>query len=98
MLKHSQKERICSENVLFRPKYEELVAKSLSLKNRSKEPFGSVKNEGSSKEGNRSQLFQKDILFRTRGNRERGMFIAAGQTFQQQCPTGGQERNKKKNY
>ena len=84
MLKHSQKQRICSENVLFRPKYEELVVKSLSLKNRSKEPFRSVKNEGSSKEGNRSQLFQKDILFRTR---ERGMFIAAGQTFQQQYPT-----------
>ena len=32
-------------NMLFGSKYEELVAKSLSSKNRSKELFGSIKNQ-----------------------------------------------------
>ena len=63
-----------SENMLFEPKYEELVVKSLSAKNRSKELFGSIKNQGSSKEGKRRQPFQKRPLLRTRGNRGRGMF------------------------
>ena len=72
--------------MLFGPKYEELVAKSLNSKNKSKEPFGSTKNQGSSKAGNRRQTFRKSPLFRTRGNRQRGMFTAAGQTLQQQYP------------
>ena len=37
-----------AKNKLFGPKYEELVAKILNSKNRSKEPFGSIKNQGSS--------------------------------------------------
>ena len=41
-----------AENMLFGPKYEELVAKSSSSKNRSKDLLGSIKNQGSSKEGN----------------------------------------------
>ena len=72
--------------MLFGPKYEELVAKSLSSKNRSTENFGFIKNQGSSKEGNRRQPFRKDPLFRTRGNMGRGMSTAAGQTLQQQYP------------
>ena len=44
-------------NMLFGSKYEELVAKSLSSKNKSKELFGSIKNQGSSKEGSRRHLF-----------------------------------------
>ena len=32
-------------NMLFEPKYEELMAKSLSSKNRSKELFVSIKNQ-----------------------------------------------------
>ena len=44
-------------NMLFESKYEELVAKSLSSKNRSKELFGSIKNQGTSKEGSRRQPF-----------------------------------------
>ena len=81
-------------NMLFGSKYEELVAKSLSSKNKSKELFGSIKNQGSSKEGSRRQPFRKGPLFRSRGNRGRGIFTAAGQTLQQQYPTGGQGRGK----
>ena len=80
--------------MLFGSKYEELVAKSLISKNKSKELFGSIKNQGSSKEGSRRQPFRKGPLFRSRGNRGRGIFIAAGQTLQQQYPTGGQGRGK----
>ena len=58
-----------SENILFEPKDEELVAKSLSLKSRSKELFGSTKDQVSSKEGSRRQPFQRGPLFRSRGNR-----------------------------
>ena len=58
-----------AENMLFGPKYEELVAKSISLKSRSKELFGSIKDQVSSNEGSRKQPFQKCLLFRSRGNR-----------------------------
>ena len=44
-------------NMLFGPKYKELLVKSLSAKNRSKELFGSIKNLGLSKEGSRRQPF-----------------------------------------
>ena len=71
-------------------KYEELVAKSLSSKNRSKELFGSIKNQGLSKEGSRREPFRKSPLFRSRGNRGREIFKASGQTLRQQYPTGGQ--------
>ena len=70
-----------AKNMLFGPKYEQLVAKSMRSKNKSKELFGSIKNQGSSKEGNRRQLFRKGSLFRTRGNRKRGMFTAAGKPY-----------------
>ena len=66
-------------NMLFESKYEELVAKSLSSKNRSKELFGSIKNQGLSKEGSRRLCIRKGPLFRSRGNRGRGIFTAAGQ-------------------
>ena len=55
-----------AENMLFGSKYEELMLKSLSSKNRSKELFGSIKNQGLSKEGNRRQAFRKCSLFRAR--------------------------------
>ena len=76
--------------MLFGPKYEELVAKFLSSKNRSKKLFGSMKNQGSSKKGNRSQPFRKGPLFRARGNTDRRTFPATGQILQQQYATGGQ--------
>ena len=63
MLKDNATTFLDAENMLFGPKYEELVAKSLSSKNRSKELFGSIKNQGSSKEGNRRQPFGKGPLF-----------------------------------
>ena len=83
MLKNNSTAFLDAENMLFGPKYEELVAKSLSSKNRSKELFGSIKTQGSSKEGKRRQPFQKSPLFRTRENRGRGMFTAADQILQQ---------------
>ena len=55
--------------MLFGRKNEELVAKSLSSKNRSKELFGSAKNQGSSKEGSRRQPFRKGPPFRSNENR-----------------------------
>ena len=55
--------------MLFGRKYEELVAKSLSSKNRSKELFGSAKNQGSSKEGSRRQPFRKGPPFGSNENR-----------------------------
>ena len=90
MLKDSATAFTDAENILFGPKYEELVEKSLSSKNRSKELFGSIKNQGLSKEGSRRLCIRKGPLFRSRGNRGRGIFTAAGQTLQQQYPTGGQ--------
>ena len=46
-----------TDNILFRPKYEELLHKSLSSKNKSKELDGSIKNQGLSNDGNRKQPF-----------------------------------------
>ena len=60
-----------AENMLFGPKYEELVAKSLSSKTRSKELFGSIIYQELSKEGSRRQPFRKGPLFRSRENGER---------------------------
>ena len=94
MLKGNDTELSDAENILFGPKYEELVGKSLSSKNRSKELFGSIKTQGLSKEGSRRLCIRKGPLFRSRGNRGRGIFTAAGQTLQQQYPTGGQGRGK----
>ena len=81
-------------NMLFGSKYEELVANSLSSKNRSKGLFGFIKNQGSSKEGSRRQPFRKDPLSRSRENRGRWIFTASGQTLQQQYPIGEQGRVK----
>ena len=81
MLKDSATAFSESENMLFGPKYEQLVAKSLRSKNRSKELFGSIKSQGLSKNGNRRQPFRKSPLFRTSGNRWKRMFTAVGQTL-----------------
>ena len=94
MLKGNDTELSDAENILFGPKYEELVGKSLSSKNRSKELFGSIKTQGLSKEGSRRQPFQKSPIFRSRRYERRGTFTAAGQTLQQQYPTGEQGRGK----
>ena len=81
-------------NMLFGSKYEELVANSLSSKNRSKGLFGFIKNQGSSKEGSKRQPFRKGRLFRSRENRGRWIFTASDQTLQQQYPIGEQGRDK----
>ena len=73
MLKGNDTELSDAENILFGPKYEELVGKSLSSKNRSKELFGSIKTQGLSKEGSRRLCIRKGPLFRSRGNRGRGI-------------------------
>ena len=82
MLKASATAFSEAENMLLGSRYVELVAKSLSSKNRSKELFGSINNQGFlssiSKEGNRRQPFRKDPLFIARGSSGRGMFTDAG--------------------
>ena len=70
------------ENMLFGSKYEELVAKYLSSKNSSKELFGSIKNQKSSKEGNRRHPFWKAPYLELEDIRGGGIFTAAGQTLQ----------------
>ena len=90
MLKDNARAFSDPENILFGPKYEKLVSKSLSSKNISKELFGSIKYQGSPKEENRMQPFRKGPLFRTIENRGWEMFTAADQTLQQQYPTGRQ--------
>ena len=45
MLKDNAKAFSDAGNMLFGSKYDELMAKSLSSKNRSKELFGSIKNQ-----------------------------------------------------
>ena len=70
-------------NMLFEPKYEELMAKSLSSKNKSKELFVSIKSQWSTKEGSKRQPFRRGPLFRSRGNRVRGIFEPAGNTLQE---------------
>ena len=62
MLKDNGRAFSDPENISFGPKYEKLVAKSLSSKNISKELFGSIKYQGSSKEENRMQSFWKSSL------------------------------------
>ena len=52
-----------AENILFGPKYEKILAKSLSSKNKSKEFFRSIKNQRSFNEGNRRQSFRKGSQF-----------------------------------
>ena len=94
MLKDNAKAFSDAGNMLFGSKYDELMAKSLSSKNRSKELFGSIKNQRLSKEGSRRQPFPKGPLFRSRENNGRGIFTAAGQTLQQQYPKGGQGMGK----
>ena len=69
------------ENMLFGPKYKELIAKSLSSKNRSKELFGTIKNQGSPKEGNRWQSFRKDPYLKPEGT---GGVTAVSQNLQLQ--------------
>ena len=94
MLKNNATAFSEEDNILFGPKYEELVAMSQSSKCRSKELFGSTKSHESCKERKRRQPFRKRPLFRTRENSGKGMFTAAGQTLQEQYPTGGQGRRK----
>ena len=59
MLKDNATAFLDAGNMLFGSKYEELVKKSLSSKNRSKELFDSVKNQRPSKKGSRRQPFRK---------------------------------------
>ena len=81
MLKNNATAFSEEDNILFGPKYEELVAKSQSSKCRSKELFGSTKSQESCKERKRRLPFRKRPLFRTRENSGKGMFTAAGQAL-----------------
>ena len=95
MLKDSATVFSETENMLLGPKYQELVAKSLSSKSSwFKKLFDSIKNQEWSKEGNRRQPVGKGPLFRTRGNRAKGMLTTAGHASQQQYYTGGKASGK----
>ena len=62
-------------------KFEEVVAKSLKSKNKSREVFGNLKEQGISsgnKDSRKQQPFQKASLFRDRGNRGGEIFSPVG--------------------
>ena len=72
-------------NMLFGPKFEETVAKSLTSKSKSKEFFGALNQPASSstKEPTKhNKPFPRVPLFRARGGRGRGSFNQTGQGAQ----------------
>ena len=73
-----------NEKMLFESKFEQVVAKSLTLKNKSRELFDNLKEQGISsgnKDSRKQQPFQKAPLFRARRNRRRGIFSQADQSI-----------------
>ena len=54
-----------AENMLLGPKYEELMAKSLSSKNRSKELFGSIKTKDRPRWEVEGSPFEKSLYLET---------------------------------
>ena len=76
-------------------KFEEVVAKSLKSKNKSREVFGNLKEQGISsgnKDSRKQQPFQKASLFRARGNRGGEIFSPVGQSISN---AGTQKKGKK---
>ena len=82
MLKDNASAFTDTNDLLFGPKYEELVAKTLSSKSKSKELFNACKSPNS-RDGIRRQPFRRNPLSNQRGNRGRGSFAAANQFIQQ---------------
>ena len=82
-------------NIIFDPKYEEFVVKSIKLKNKSKELVDVVKpqNMSTTKDSGKKQPFRRTSFSQARGNRRRGAFPAVSQSpYQPQ--TGWHPRGK----
>ena len=63
--------------------FEQVVAKSLTSKNKLRKLFGNLKEQGTLsgyKDSRNQQPFQKAPLFRARGKRSRGIFSQAAQS------------------
>ena len=72
MLKHNREALRNNRKMSSAWKFEEVVAKSLKSKNKSREVFGNLKEQGISsgnKDSRKQQPFQKTSLLRARGNR-----------------------------
>lgn len=69
-------------NIIFDPKYEEFVVKSIKLKNKSKELVDVVKpqNMSTTKDSGKKQPFRRTSFSQARGNRRRGAFPAVSQS------------------
>lgn len=80
-----------TEPALFGPKYEDMVSKFLSSKNKSKELFTSFKKNSSRGSHAASRPFSRGPLFQTRG-RGRGFFTAAGQNYNNRGSNRGGNR------
>ena len=83
MLKQNRKALRDNKKMSSGWKFEEFVAKSLKSKNKSREVFGNLKEQGISsgnKDSRKQQPFQKASLFRARGDRREGIFSQAGQS------------------
>ena len=73
-----------NDKMLFGPKFEEVITKSLISKNNLRMLFGSLKEQeisSANKDFRKHQPFQKTQLFRARENRWRGIFLQAGQSI-----------------
>ena len=77
MLKENVEALRDNEKMLFGPKFEDVVTKSLTSKNEWREFFSNLKEHGLSsgnKESRKQQLLHKPPLLPTRGNREYSNF------------------------
>ena len=71
-----------NEKMLFGLKFEQVVAKSLTLNNKLRELFGILKEQGASpgnQDSRKQQPFFKAPLFHARGKRGRGIFLKSDQ-------------------
>ena len=72
-----------NEKMMFRPKFEEVVATLLTSKNKLRELVGNIKKQGISsenKDSRKQQPFKRAPLFRVIVNRVRGISSLAGQS------------------
>lgn len=73
-----------NEKMMFRPKFDEVVAILLTSKNKLRELVGNMKEQGISsenKDSRKQQPFQRAPLFRVIVNRVRGISSLAGQSI-----------------
>ena len=84
MLKENAEAFRDNEKLTFGPKFEEVVAKSLTSKNKLMDLFRNLKEQGApsgNQDSRKQQPFQKAHLFCARGNRRKGIFSHDGQSI-----------------